>query len=127
MPILPVQEASLSQTDASFSVVATPVKSNTMYYSMCESASDKQAAETTPMPNTAQAFASAAAAPNTPEIQQRIQELAQNLGSAFGRLISETMNPLIRRTLAIILKRGQPPFYLRVCLLSKFSRITMDR
>ncbi len=36
------------------------------------------------------------------EIQQRIQELAQNLGSAFGRLITETMQPIIQRTLQIM-------------------------
>ena len=40
------------------------------------------------------------------EIQQRIQELAQNLGSAFGRLITETMNPIIERTLAIMDEQG---------------------
>ena len=36
------------------------------------------------------------------EIQQRIQELAQNLGSAFGRFITETMQPIIQRTLQIM-------------------------
>ena len=48
------------------------------------------------------------------EIQQRIQELAQNLGSAFGRLISETMNPLIRRTLAIMDEQGMIELPLKV-------------
>jgi len=36
------------------------------------------------------------------EIQQRIQELAQNLGSAFGRLITEVMTPVVQRTLQIM-------------------------
>jgi len=36
------------------------------------------------------------------EIQQRIQELAQNLGSAFGRLIAEVMTPIVQRTLQIM-------------------------
>jgi hypothetical protein len=36
------------------------------------------------------------------EIQQRIQELAQNLGSAFGRLITEVMTPIVQRTLQIM-------------------------
>ena len=40
------------------------------------------------------------------EIQQRAQELAQNLGSAFGRLISEVMNPVIQRTLTIMDQQG---------------------
>ncbi len=36
------------------------------------------------------------------EIQQRVQELAQNLGSAFGRLITEVMTPIVQRTLQIM-------------------------
>ena len=36
------------------------------------------------------------------EIQQRVQELAQNLGSAFGRLIAEVMTPIVQRTLQIM-------------------------
>lgn len=40
------------------------------------------------------------------EIQQRIQELAQNLGSAFGRLITEVMTPIIQRTLIIMDQQG---------------------
>ena len=40
------------------------------------------------------------------EIQQRIQELAQNLGSAFGRLITEVMTPIIQRTLTIMDQQG---------------------
>ena len=40
------------------------------------------------------------------EIQQRIQELAQNLGSAFGRLITEVMTPIVQRTLTIMDQQG---------------------
>tara|TARA_R110000796_G_scaffold128803_3_gene244399 strand:+ start:1227 stop:2789 length:1563 start_codon:yes stop_codon:yes gene_type:complete len=40
------------------------------------------------------------------EIQQRVQELAQNLGSAFGRLITEVMTPIIQRTLTIMDQQG---------------------
>ena len=40
------------------------------------------------------------------EISQRMQELSQNLGSAFGRLITEMMVPLVRRTLAVMDEAG---------------------
>jgi len=40
------------------------------------------------------------------EIAERMKELAQNLGSAFGRLISETMQPLVSVTLQILDERG---------------------
>ena len=36
------------------------------------------------------------------EIVERLKELSQNLGSAFGRLISEAVLPLVRRTLAVM-------------------------
>ena len=36
------------------------------------------------------------------EIVERMKELSQNLGSAFGRLISEAVLPLVRRTLAVM-------------------------
>ena len=36
------------------------------------------------------------------EIQARLSELAQNLGSAFGRLIVETMMPIVRRSLEVM-------------------------
>ena len=39
------------------------------------------------------------------EIVERMKELAQNLGSAFGRLIAETMVPLVKKTLEIMEKR----------------------
>jgi len=40
------------------------------------------------------------------EISFRAQELAQNLGSAFGRLITETMIPLVSRFLSVMDDRG---------------------
>ena len=36
------------------------------------------------------------------EIVERMKELSQNLGSAFGRLISEAVLPLVSRTLAVM-------------------------
>ena len=40
------------------------------------------------------------------EIAQRQAELATNLGSAFGRLMTEIMNPLIARILTVLDRRG---------------------
>ena len=40
------------------------------------------------------------------EVSHKISELAQNLGSAFGRLINETMIPLISRILYVMDERG---------------------
>lgn len=40
------------------------------------------------------------------EIVERTKELAQNLGSAFGRLINETMIPIVSKILAIMDDRG---------------------
>lgn len=40
------------------------------------------------------------------EIVERMKELAQNLGSAFGRLINETMIPVVTKILAIMDERG---------------------
>ena len=48
------------------------------------------------------------------EIQQRAQELAQNLGSAFGRLITETMQPMVKRTLQIMSDEGMIVLPLKV-------------
>jgi len=48
------------------------------------------------------------------EIAERMKELAQNLGSAFGRLITETMVPLISRILYIMDDRGMIEMPLRV-------------
>lgn len=40
------------------------------------------------------------------EIVQRMKELSQNLGSAYGRLITEAMTPIVRRVLAVMDERG---------------------
>ena len=40
------------------------------------------------------------------EIVERMRELATNLGSAFGRLITETMVPLVRRSMGIMEDAG---------------------
>ncbi len=36
------------------------------------------------------------------EVVERMKELSQNLGSAFGRLISEAVTPIVSRTLAVM-------------------------
>jgi hypothetical protein len=48
------------------------------------------------------------------EIAERMKELAQNLGSAFGRLITETMIPLVQRILYVMDERGMIEMPLRV-------------
>lgn len=48
------------------------------------------------------------------EIVERMRELAQNLGSAFGRMISEIMTPVITRVLAIMDEMGIIDMPLRV-------------
>lgn len=48
------------------------------------------------------------------EIAERMKELAQNLGSAFGRLINETMVPLVGRILYVMDERGMIEMPLRV-------------
>ena len=48
------------------------------------------------------------------EIAERMKELAQNLGSAFGRLINETMYPVIRRTLELMDEMGMIELPLKV-------------
>ena len=48
------------------------------------------------------------------EIVERMKELAQNMGSAFGRLITETMVPIIARTLSIMDKKGMIQLPLKV-------------
>ena len=40
------------------------------------------------------------------EVVERMKELSQNLGSAFGRLINETMVPIVQRTLGVMDERG---------------------
>ena len=48
------------------------------------------------------------------EVQERIKQLSQNLGSAFGRLISETMYPIVRRTLEVMNDLGMIELPLKV-------------
>lgn len=48
------------------------------------------------------------------EVQERMKQLSQNLGSAFGRLISETMYPIVRRTLAVMNELGMIVLPLKV-------------
>lgn len=40
------------------------------------------------------------------EVVERMKELSQNLGSAFGRLINETMIPLVTKTLEVMDQKG---------------------
>ena len=48
------------------------------------------------------------------EIVERMKELAQNLGSAFGRLINETMIPVTAKILEVMDERGLIDMPLRV-------------
>lgn len=48
------------------------------------------------------------------EIAERMKELATNLGAAFGRLITETMVPIVSKTLAIMDELGMIDMPLRV-------------
>ena len=48
------------------------------------------------------------------EIQARLSELAQNLGSAFGRLIVETMMPIVKRSLEVMDSIGMIELPLKV-------------
>jgi len=48
------------------------------------------------------------------EIVERMKELAQNLGSAFGRLINETMIPLVSKILEVMDSKGLIDLPLRV-------------
>jgi len=48
------------------------------------------------------------------EVQERMKQLSQNLGSAFGRLISETMYPIVRRTLSVMSELGMIVLPLKV-------------
>jgi hypothetical protein len=36
------------------------------------------------------------------EVAERMKQLSQNLGSAYGRLINETMYPVVKRTLEVM-------------------------
>jgi len=40
------------------------------------------------------------------EVSAKLSELASNMGSAFGRLITETMIPVVSRILAVMDERG---------------------
>ena len=40
------------------------------------------------------------------EVAERMKQLSQNLGAAFGRLINETMYPVVRRTLEVMDQLG---------------------
>jgi hypothetical protein len=40
------------------------------------------------------------------EVVERMKELAQNLGSAFGRLINETMIPIVTKMLQVLDQKG---------------------
>jgi nucleotide-binding universal stress UspA family protein len=48
------------------------------------------------------------------EVVERMKELAQNLGSAFGRLINETMIPLVAKILEVMDQAGIIDMPLRV-------------
>jgi hypothetical protein len=48
------------------------------------------------------------------EINAKLSELSQNLGSAFGRLISETMFPIVRRSLELMDQMGMIELPLKV-------------
>ena len=48
------------------------------------------------------------------EVNAKLSELSQNLGSAFGRLISETMFPIVRRTLELMDEMGMIDLPLKV-------------
>lgn len=48
------------------------------------------------------------------EVVERMKELAQNLGSAFGRLINETMIPLVEKVLKVMDEGGLIDLPLRV-------------
>ena len=43
-----------------------------------------------------------------------MKELSQNLGSAFGRLITETMNPIVRRSLELMNEMGMIDLPLKI-------------
>lgn len=55
-----------------------------------------------------------ASARSATEIIERMKELAQNLGSAFGRLIDEVMIPVVETTLRVLDERGVIEFPLQV-------------
>jgi hypothetical protein len=48
------------------------------------------------------------------EVVERMKELAQNLGASFGRLITETMVPIVKRTLMIMDEKGMIEMPLKI-------------
>lgn len=48
------------------------------------------------------------------EIVERMKELSQNLGSAYGRLISETMTPIVKRTMELMDEMGMIDLPLKI-------------
>lgn len=48
------------------------------------------------------------------EVVERMKELSQNLGSAFGRLVNETMVPIVSKTLAVMNERGMIDLPLKI-------------
>jgi hypothetical protein len=48
------------------------------------------------------------------EIVERMKELSQNLGAAFGRLISETMFPIVRRSMELMDEQGMIDLPLKI-------------
>ena len=48
------------------------------------------------------------------EIVERMKELSQNLGAAFGRLISETMFPIVRRSMELMDEMGMIDLPLKI-------------
>ena len=48
------------------------------------------------------------------EIVERMKELSQNLGAAFGRLITETMMPIVRRSMELMDEMGMIELPLKV-------------
>jgi len=48
------------------------------------------------------------------EVAERMKELAQNIGPAYGRLITEVMQPIVRRTMEVLDEMGIIDFPLKV-------------
>ena len=48
------------------------------------------------------------------EIQERMKQLSQNLGASYGRLINETMIPVVKRTLEVMNDVGMIELPLKV-------------
>jgi len=46
---------------------------------------------------------------NNPEVMERINEKMTILGPAVGRYLSEVLNPIVQRTIGILLRRGKLP------------------